>query len=98
MNRRALLMRLLVKAAWVRRDRALTALLSIVVVAAMATVGLTVYADLEAKLNREFRSFGANLVLTAPDAQIDEKAAGEMLARLSADAAADETYRLAPLA
>jgi len=98
MNRRALLMRLLVKAAWVRRDRAFTALLSIVVVATMATVGLTIYADLEAKLNREFRSFGANLVLTASKAQIDKKAADEILARLSANAAADETYRLAPVA
>jgi putative ABC transport system permease protein len=98
MNRRALLMRLLVKAAWVRRDRALTALLSIVVVATMATVGLTVYSDLEAKMNREFRSFGANLVLSAPGAQIDQKAADELLARLSAGTTTDETYRLAPVA
>ncbi|MBZ5525657.1 MAG: ABC transporter permease [Acidobacteriia bacterium] len=98
MSRRALLMRLLVKAAWVRRDRALTALLSIVVVATMSTVGLTVYSDLEAKLNREFRSFGANLVLTAPNAQIDKKSAAELLARLSANATADEAYRLAPVA
>ena len=65
MSRAALLFRLLVKAAWVRRDRALTALLSIVVVATRATVGLTVYSDLEAKMSREFRSYGANVIISA---------------------------------
>lgn len=98
MSRRALLMRLLVKAAWVRRDRALTALLSIVVVATMATVGLTVYSDLESKLSREFRGSGANLVFSSPSAQIDAKFAEQLLARLTAGATADESYRLAPVA
>lgn len=65
MLRTSLLLRLLVKATWVRRDRALTGLLSIVVVATMATVGLTVYADLNAKMNREFRGFGANVMVAA---------------------------------
>jgi putative ABC transport system permease protein len=66
MNRKRLLLRLMLKAVWVRRDRALTALLSITVVATMATVALTVYSDLEGKFSREFRSFGANVVITAP--------------------------------
>src|SRR5579864_5031971 len=66
-GRTSLLFRLLVKAAWVRRDRALTALLSIVVVATMATVGLTVYTDLEIKMNRDFRGFGANVIVSARD-------------------------------
>src|SRR5216684_3981171 len=65
MLRTSLFLRLLVKATWVRRARALTGLLSIVVVAAMATVGLTVYADLNAKMNREFRGFGANVIVSA---------------------------------
>src|SRR2546423_10094696 len=65
MSRRALFMRLLVKAAWVRKDRAFTALLSIGVVATIATVALTVYSDLESKLSREFTRFGANAVVTA---------------------------------
>src|SRR5260221_8592668 len=64
-GRTSLLLRLLVKATWVRRARALTGLPSIVVVAAMATVGLTVYADLNAKMNREFRGFGANVIVSA---------------------------------
>ena len=65
MSRKQLLLRLLFKAAWVRKDRALTALISVAVVATIATAGLTVYYDLENKLSREFRSFGANVVVTA---------------------------------
>src|SRR5215467_1130181 len=66
MNRKRLLLHLMVKAAWVRKDRAFTALLSIAVVATMATVALTVYSDLEGKFTREFRSFGANVIVSAP--------------------------------
>jgi putative ABC transport system permease protein len=64
MSRRQLFLRLLVKAAWVRKDRALTALLSVTVVATIATAALTVYSDLDNKLSREFRSFGANVVVS----------------------------------
>jgi putative ABC transport system permease protein len=66
-NRRQLFLRLLVRAAWVRKDRALTALLSVAVVATIATAALTVYSDLDNKLSREFRSFGANVVVSKPD-------------------------------
>src|SRR5215470_17158233 len=65
MTRQRLLLRLMLKAAWVRKDRALMALLSIAVVAAMATVALTVYSDLEGKLSHEFRNFGANAIAVA---------------------------------
>src|SRR5215471_21857293 len=64
MSRRQLFLRLLVKAAWVRKDRALTALLSVAVVATIATAALTVYYDLDNKLSHEFRSFGANVVVS----------------------------------
>jgi putative ABC transport system permease protein len=63
-SRRKLFFRLVMKDAWVRKDRAFTALLSVAVVATMATVALTIYYDLEGKLSREFRSFGANVVVT----------------------------------
>lgn len=65
MSRKQMLFRLMLKAAWVRKDRAFTALLSIAVVATMATVALTVYSDLQGKFSREFRSFGANAIVTA---------------------------------
>jgi putative ABC transport system permease protein len=63
MTRPHLFLRLLFKAAWVRKDRALTALISVGVAATIATAALTVYSDLENKLSREFRSFGANVVI-----------------------------------
>jgi putative ABC transport system permease protein len=66
MSRRSLslLLRLLFKAAWVRKDRALTALVSVAVVATIATAALTIYSDLEGKLSRDFRGFGANAIAT----------------------------------
>src|SRR5215469_2823981 len=64
MSRHQLLLRLLFKAAWVRKDRALTAVVSVAVVATIATAALTIYSDLEGKLSREFRGFGANVVIT----------------------------------
>jgi putative ABC transport system permease protein len=64
MTRTQLLLRLLFKAAWVRKDRAFTALVSVAVVATIATASLTIYSDLEGKLSREFRGFGANVVVT----------------------------------
>src|SRR5262249_20968024 len=70
MSRPRLFLRLLVKAAWVRKDRALTALISVAVVATIATAALTVYSDLDNKLSREFRSFGANVIVSKPDAPL----------------------------
>jgi len=64
MSRTQLLLRLLFKAAWVRKDRAFTALVSVAVVATIATTALTIYSYLEGKLSREFRGFGANVVVT----------------------------------
>jgi putative ABC transport system permease protein len=65
MRRLRLFVRLLFKASWVRKDRALTALISVAVVATIATAALTVYSDLENKISREFRSFGTNVVITS---------------------------------
>lgn len=65
MRRRQMLLRLMLKAAWVRKDRAFTALISIAVVATMATVALTVYSDLEGKFSHEFRGYGANAIVTS---------------------------------
>ena len=64
MSRSQLFLRLLLRAAWVRKDRALTALISVAVVATIATAALTIYSDLEGKLSREFRGFGANVIVT----------------------------------
>ncbi len=73
LDRNQLFFRLLLKSVWVRKDRALTALISVAVVATIATSALTVYYDLESKLSREFTRFGANLVIT--EKAVTEKAA-----------------------
>jgi putative ABC transport system permease protein len=48
-----------------RGARSVSALVAMTVSAGVATALLTLYADLDAKLHREFRSFGANIVITA---------------------------------
>ena len=81
MSRPGLFLRLLVKAAWVRKDRALTALLSIAVVATMSTAALTIYTGLDSKLSREFRSFGANAIVAARNGSLN----ANDLARIKAE-------------
>jgi putative ABC transport system permease protein len=60
-------LRMLVRAAILRRGRATTALLAMVVASAVATTMLNLYVDVQAKLQREFRNFGANIILVGKD-------------------------------
>jgi len=59
----SMLLRMLVRAAILRRGRAASALFAMVVAAAVATAMLNLYVDVQAKLQREFRNYGANIVL-----------------------------------
>jgi len=74
--------RMLVRAAVLRRGRALSALFAMVVAAAVATAMLNLYVDVQAKLQREFRNYGANIILAGRDG------AGRDGASLPADAPA----------
>jgi putative ABC transport system permease protein len=56
-------LRMLVRAAILRRGRAASALFAMVVAAAVATAMLNLYIDVQAKLQREFRNYGANIIL-----------------------------------
>ncbi|HYA94824.1 MAG TPA: FtsX-like permease family protein [Terriglobales bacterium] len=60
-------LRMLSRPLLVRRGRALTALIAVIVAASVATATLNLYSDVQAKLHREFRSYGANIVVTAKD-------------------------------
>jgi putative ABC transport system permease protein len=60
--------RMLVRAAILRRGRAASALLAVVVAAAVATAMLNLYVDVQAKLRREFRNYGANIIVVGKDA------------------------------
>lgn len=75
MTRYRMLARMLTQSLAVRRGRALTVLLAVIVAATVVTANLNLYIDVGAKLRREFRSYGANVVITqnngaplAPDA------------------------------
>jgi len=59
--------RMLLRAAVLRRGRAASALFAMVVAAAVATAMLNLYVDVQAKLRREFRNYGANIILVGKD-------------------------------
>src|SRR5450755_147009 len=62
-------LRMLIRAAVLRRGRAASALLAMIVAAAVATAMLNLYVDVQAKLRREFRKYGANVVVVSRDGQ-----------------------------
>src|ERR1700736_997420 len=80
----SMFLRMLVRAAVLRRGRAASALLAMVVAAAVATAMLNLYVDVQAKLRREFRNYGANIIV-----------AGKNGAALPADTFARVTSTLA---
>ncbi|HWY70512.1 MAG TPA: FtsX-like permease family protein [Terriglobales bacterium] len=52
-----------------RGNRPLIAFIALTVAATMITAMLSLYGGLENKLNRDFRSYGANITVAAPDGQ-----------------------------
>ena len=63
----SMFLRMLVRAAVLRRGRAASALLAMVVAAAVATAMMNLYVDVQAKLRKEFRSYGANVIVVGKD-------------------------------
>jgi len=63
----SMFVRMLVRAAILRRGRAASALFAMVVAAAVATAMLNLYVDVQAKLRREFRNYGANIIVVGRD-------------------------------
>jgi putative ABC transport system permease protein len=63
----SMFLRMLVRAAVLRRGRAVSALFAMVVAAAVATAMLNLYVDVQAKLRREFRNYGANIIVVGKD-------------------------------
>jgi putative ABC transport system permease protein len=85
----SMFLRMLVRAAVLRRGRAASALFAMIVAAAVATAMLNLYVDVQAKLRREFRNYGANIIVLARDgtslppdalAQVDSVLAGRGIA------------------
>jgi putative ABC transport system permease protein len=67
--RSGLFFRMLRQSLAVRRSQTATALLALSVLACVATALLSLYLDLDSKLHKEFRAYGANVVVTARDDQ-----------------------------
>ncbi len=65
----SMFLRMLLRAAVLRRGRAASALLAMVVAAAVTTAMLNLYVDVQAKLRKEFRNYGANVVVVGKDGQ-----------------------------
>jgi putative ABC transport system permease protein len=61
--------RMLRRAAMLRKAQAASAIVAVVVGAAAATAMLNLYVDVQAKLRKEFRKFGANIVVQAKAGQ-----------------------------
>ena len=68
-HKRSMFLRMLARAAMLRKRSALAALLAIAVAAAAATAMLNLFSDVQSKLQREFRNFGANIVSNAPEGE-----------------------------
>jgi putative ABC transport system permease protein len=73
--------RMLGRAAMLRRGQAAAALGAVIVAAAAATALLNLYVDAQTKLRKEFRKFGANIVVQAKS---DESFSAATLQRISA--------------
>jgi putative ABC transport system permease protein len=65
--RTSMFLRMLVRAAVLRRGRAASALVAMVVAASVTTAMLNLYVDVQAKLRKEFRNYGANIVIVGKD-------------------------------
>jgi len=63
----SMFLRMLWRAAILRRGRAASALLAMVVAAAVATAMMNLYVDVQAKLRKELRNYGANVVVVGKD-------------------------------
>src|SRR5512143_3621211 len=68
-SRNAMFFRMLMRATMVKPGRVISALVAVVVAASVTTAMMNLYVDVQAKLRKEFRSYGANVVVVADDGQ-----------------------------
>ena len=64
-SRNAMFFRMLMRATMVKPGRVISALVAVVVAASVTTAMMNLYVDVQAKLRKEFRSYGANVVVAA---------------------------------
>ncbi|MDR1328900.1 MAG: ABC transporter permease [Oscillospiraceae bacterium] len=74
MKRRGFYLKMIVSSLIRRRSRMLTALLAVAIGATVLSGLVTVYYDIPRQMGREFRSYGANLILVPSGAALSEEA------------------------
>ena len=79
-KRRSLFWRLWARSLVVRRPQAALAVISLLVGATLASTLLNLYSDVHRKMTMEFRSYGANVILSSKDAAASSQASfGELI-------------------
>ncbi|MGH9522865.1 MAG: FtsX-like permease family protein [Terriglobales bacterium] len=68
-SRTRMFVRMLMRASLAQPGRTASALMAVAVAATVATAMMTLYVDVQSKLQKEFRSYGANIVVVAHDGQ-----------------------------
>jgi putative ABC transport system permease protein len=87
MKRRKMFFQMIWRASLRRKGATLLALVSVTIAACVATALLGLYADMESKISREFRGFGASLVVVAKDGQVfDPESINSAKAKLGSNA------------
>jgi putative ABC transport system permease protein len=90
----SMLVRMMWRAALLRRGRAASALFAMVVAAAVATAMLNLYVDVQAKLQREFRNYGANIILVDRNSSGQNSSENDSSGKDSASLHADALSRV----
>ena len=87
MRRRKMFFQMIWRASLRRKGATLLALVSVTIAAGVATTLLGLYADMESKISREFRGFGASLIVVGKDGQhFDEAALNAIRSKLGTNA------------
>ena len=63
----SMLLRMLARGTTLRRGRTIVALVAMVVAAAVTTAMLNLYVEVQGKLRKDFRNYGANIIVAAKD-------------------------------
>ena len=80
MKKRQMYIRMITASLLRRRSRMLIALLAIAIGAAILSGLVTIYVDVPRQLSAQFRSYGANMILTAQEGQLSQEDIGNAIA------------------
>lgn len=77
--------RLLLRSLALRKGRTATIFIALAMAAALATTLLTIWLDVDAKVEREFRAFGANVEITSPNGAMPDDSVRALASAMNPD-------------